>query len=154
MPKYRHPKSEKGEASVSKKINDAFLAKFKELDRTCCEKFGVHVGGVNEYMSCLNNVRFAPNRDEVLQRLVKYGSIYQRVDYNPQDKRRSLGITKEDVKWLASFKKLVQKKKDPISVYLRKARRFAFRRKMTRILIISLIGALIVAGIALFFILK
>ena len=136
---------------MSRKINDAFIAKFKELDRTCCDKFGVHVGGVNEYMSCLNNVRFAPNRDEVLQRLVKYGSIYQRIEYNPQDKRRTLGLTKEDVKWLTSFKKLVQKKKDPISVYLRKARRFALRRKMTRILIGVLAAALVIAGVALFF---
>ena len=139
---------------MSKKLNEAFILKFKELDRTCCEKFGVHVGGVNEYMSCLNNVRFAPNRDEVLQRLVKYGSLYQRIDYNPQDKRRSLGITKEDVKWLTTFKKLVQKKKDPISIYLRKARRFAFRKKLTRILIISLVAALAVAAVVLFFVLS
>ncbi len=130
------------------------MAKFKELDKVCCDKFGVSMGGVNEYLNCLNNVRFAPDRDEVLQRLVKYVGIYQRIEYNPQSLRRSVEISKSDVAWLAKFKVRVQKKKDPISVYLRKAKRFVFRRKLVRALIFILIAALVIGGVVAFLLLK
>ena len=58
-----------------KKINEAFYAGYIELDRDCCEKFGVSSGGVTEYINRLNNARFAPGRDDVLPRLVRYRNL-------------------------------------------------------------------------------
>ena len=57
---------------MSKRLNERFLSSYIELEKTCCEKFGVPTGGVTEYINRLNNARFAPGRDEALPRLVRY----------------------------------------------------------------------------------
>ena len=136
---------------MSRKINEKFLNNFLELDKLCCEKFGVATNGVTEYINRLNNARFAPDRDEVLPRLVKYRNLRNRFAHEPQAIRKCDDITKADIKWVANFKKSVKKKKDPISKYLKKARRFARRRKFGKILLVLIIVAAI-AGAALFLI--
>jgi hypothetical protein len=137
---------------VSRKTNEKFLNNFLELDKLCCEKFGVATNGVTEYINRLNNARFAPNRDEVLPRLVKYRNLRNRFAHEPQAIRKCDDIAKADIKWVGSFKKSVKKKKDPISKYLKKARRFARKRKFGRTLLVVLIlAALAVAGYFLFF---
>jgi cytochrome b subunit of formate dehydrogenase len=133
---------------MGKRINEAFLNRFVELDKLCCHKFGVMVGGVNEYMKNLNNIRLAPNRDEVLRNLVRYANIHTVMGANL---RKNYGIVKSDVKWLTRFKKDVQKKRDPITQYLRKARRFAFRKKLWRGIFVTTFILLIVACVALYF---
>lgn len=133
---------------MGKKINEAFLNKFVELDKLCCHKFGVMVGGVNEYMKCLNNIRLAPNRDEVLRNLVRYANIHTVMGANL---RKNYGIAKSDVKWLNRFKRDVQKKQDPISRYLRKAKRFAFRKKLWRGIFVTVCIALVAVCVALYF---
>ena len=137
---------------MSRKTNEKFLANFLELDKLCCEKFGVASNGVTEYINRLNNARFAPDRDEVLPRLVKYRNLRNRFAHEPQAIRKCDDITKADIKWVANFKKSVKKKKDPISKYLKKARRFARKRKFGRsLLVILILAALAVAGYFLFF---
>ena len=136
---------------MSRKLNEKFLNNFLELDKLCCEKFGVATNGVTEYINRLNNARFAPERDEVLPKLVKYRNLRNRFAHEPQAIRKCDDIAKADIKWVAKFKKTVKGKKDPISKYLKKARRFARRRKFGRFLLILLIlAALAVAGYFLF----
>ena len=138
---------------MSRKLNEKFLNNFLELDKLCCEKFGVATNGVTEYINRLNNARFAPNRDEVLPRLVKYRNLRNRFAHEPQAIRKSDDVTKEDIKWVAKFKKTVKGKKDPISKYLKKARRFARRRKFGKfVLVLLILAALAVAGYFLFFV--
>ncbi len=132
---------------MSKKNNNKFLKYFLELDKKCCEKFGVAANGVTEYINRLNNARFAPNRDEVLPRLVKYRNLRNRFAHEPQAIRKCDDISKADWKWVKKFKKSVKKKKDPISKYLKKARRFARGRKFKKFLLILLIIAAIAATV-------
>lgn len=137
---------------MSRKINEKFLNNFLELDKLCCEKFGVATNGVTEYINRLNNARFAPNRDEVLPRLVKYRNLRNRFAHEPQAIRKCDDISKADVKWVGKFKKSVKGKKDPISKYLKKARRFARRRKFGKVLLCLLVlAAAVVAAYFLLF---
>ena len=136
---------------MGRKLNEKFVNNFIELDKLCCEKFGVASNGVTEYINRLNNARFAPNRDEVLPELVKYRNLRNRFAHEPQALRKSSDISKADVKWVAKFKKSTKKKKDPISKYLKKARRFARRRKFGRfVLVLLILAALAAAGVVLF----
>ena len=134
---------------MGKRLNHNFLEVYKELDRDCCEKFGVTSGGVTEYINRLNNARFAPERDDVLPRLVRYRNIRNKFAHDIGSIRKSDEVSKADVKWVKGFNKDLVKKRDPISTYLRKARRYARRRKFYRallattlLLIIALAGAL------------
>ena len=130
---------------MSKRLNERFLKGFLELDRLCCEKFGVATGGVTEYINRLNNARFAPDRDIVLPRLVKYRNIRNLFAHEPGAIRKSEEVTKDDVNWIFRFRLDMQKKRDPISKYLRKARRFARARKIKRAAFISLVVLLVIA---------
>ena len=135
---------------MSRKLNEKFLNNFLELDKLCCEKFGVATNGVTEYINRLNNARFAPDRDEVLPRLVKYRNLRNRFAHEPQAIRKCDDLAKSDVKWVGNFKKAVKGKKDPISKYLKKARRFARKRKFGRtLLVLLIIAAVAVAGLFL-----
>ena len=131
---------------MSKKTNEAFLNSYTGLDKICCEKFGVATGGVAEYINRLNNARFAPDRDEVLPRLVRYRNIHKRFAYEPSAIRKSDDITKDDVRWVNGFRKDVQKKRDPISLYLKKAKSRARFRKLKIALITTLVVAAVVAA--------
>ena len=126
---------------MGRKLNEKFVNTFIELDKLCCEKFGVASNGVTEYINRLNNARFAPNRDEVLPELVKYRNLRNRFAHEPQALRKTSDIAKSDIKWVAKFRKSVKKKKDPISKYLKKARRFARRRKLGKLVLVALIVA-------------
>lgn len=130
---------------MSKRLNEKFLKSFIELDKLCCEKFGVATGGVTEYINRLNNARFAPDRDIVLPRLVKYRNIRNLFAHEPGAVRKSEEVAKEDVAWLYRFRLDMHKKRDPISKYLRKARRFARARKIKRAAFISLVVLLVIA---------
>ncbi len=133
---------------MSRKINEKFLSLFLELDKLCCEKFGVANNGVTEYINRLNNARFAPDRDEVLPKLVNYRNIRNKFAQDANEIRKNTELTKDDLKWVKDFEKDLKKKKDPISVYLNKARRYASRRRFLRFLFIALIIILIGGGAA------
>ena len=129
------------------KVNEQFLNAFIALDKVCCAKFGVSTGGVTDYVNRLINSRFAPGRDDVLPKLVRYTNIRNRLAHEVGAMRQLDEVTKNDVKWLREFEKSVSKKKDPISLYLRKARRYArLRRLRTTGIIILLAVALAVAA--------
>ena len=55
-------------------------------------------------------------------------------------------LTKSDIQWLTRFTKSVSHKRDPISRYERKARRYAIWRKVKTVFIILLAVAALAAG--------
>jgi hypothetical protein len=124
--------------STNNRLNSLFLNSYIELDKICSQKFGLASGGVTEYINRLVNSRFAPERDEVLPRLVKYRNIRNRIAHEEGALGQSNDITKLDLRWLDTFKHNLEKKRDPISVYPRKARKYAKRRRAKRIVIVLL----------------
>ena len=138
---------------TNNRTNSLFLNSYIELDKICAEKFGMTSGGVTEYINRLVNSRFAPDRDEALPRLLKYRNIRNRIAHEEGALGQIDEITKLDLKWLDSFKYAIIKKRDPISVYLRKARKYAKRRRAKRIIIsvvLLIIAAAIAAGLYVF----
>ncbi len=138
---------------MSKRINEAFLNHYMELDKLCCTKFGVTTGGVGEYINRLNNARFAPDRDEVLPRLVRYRNIHKRFYYEPGAIRKDKELTSKDIAWIVRFKREIMRKRDPISQYLKKAKKYALKKKLATFFWIALILALIGLGTVIFFLL-
>lgn len=114
---------------MSNKLGGAFLNSYIELDKICCLKFGIVTGGVTEYINRLINARYAPGRDDVLPRLVRYRNIRNRIAHEEGVLQSIEDISRADIKWIASFSKDLTKKKDPISLYLRKARNYARRKR-------------------------
>lgn len=139
---------------MGRRINEAFLSAYMELDKDCCEKFGVTTGGVTEYINRLNNARFAPGRDDVLPRLVRYRNLRNKFAHEVGAVRRVDEITKVDVNWLRAFDRDVVKKRDPISSYLRKARKFARRRKLRRKLYLAAVGIIVILAVVVYFLLR
>ena len=129
-----------------KKLNQSFLTIYEQFDQICCEKFGISTGGATEYINRLNNARFAPNRDEVLPKLVNYRNIRNRFAADATLVKKSDEVNKDDITWLRAFIKDLQKQKDPISAYLKKARAFARRRKFGKAMLV--IGILVVVAAA------
>ena len=115
---------------MGRRVNEVFLSEYIELDRDCCEKFGISTGGVTEYINRLNNARFAPGRDDVLPRLVRYRNLRNKIAHELSAVRKIEEITKADVRWIRAFDRNLVKKKDPISLYLRKARKFMRHRRL------------------------
>ena len=139
---------------MGKRINERFLASYMELDKDCCDKFGVTTGGVTEYINRLNNARFAPGRDDVLPRLVRYRNLRNKFSHEVGALRRVDEITKVDVHWIRAFNRDLLKKRDPISAYLNQARRYVRRRKLRRFVYGAAAVLIIGLGIALYFALR
>lgn len=136
------------------KQNSKFLSTYNGLDKICCQKFGIVTGGTTEYISRLMNTRFAPERDEVLARLVKYRNLRNRMAHEVGALEDAEGITKADLRWIAGFTKDLEKKRDPISLYLRRARRYARRRRMAKYVIFALVILAAAAAVAGYLLLK
>ena len=135
---------------MSKKINKKFLKLYVELDSHCCDRLGVKAGGVTEYINRLESARFAPKRDEVLDSLNKYRNVRNVLAHDAKAIKKNKILIKRDLKWIKKFIKSLKRKKDPISAYLRKARKYARRRKLKKALLwIVVLGA--IAGAAVFF---
>lgn len=139
----------KAVSSVGRRINEKFLASYMELDKDCCEKFGVTIGGVTEYINRLNNARFAPGRDDVLPRLVRYKNLKTKFDHEVGAIRRVDELTKVDIRWLREFDRALQRKRDPISLYLRKAKKYARRKKLRRVIYAVTAGVIILLVVLL-----
>ena len=141
---------------MSKKINKKFLKLYVELDSHCCDRLGVKAGGVTEYINRLESAKFAPKRDETLDSLNKYRNVRNILANDLKAIKKSKILTKYDLKWIKKFNKTLKKKKDPISAYLKKARKFARKRKFRKTLLWTLIlgagtvGALIATGVIAF----
>ena len=135
---------------MGNRLNSAFLSAYIELDKVCCLKFGAATGGITEYINRLITARFAPDRDDVLPRLVKYRNIRNRMAHEEGAFGKIDEIAKADVRWIQGFKKAMQKKRDPISLYLRKTRRYARRRRLRKVLIIAALLILVLGAAAAF----
>lgn len=140
-------------SQIGKRLNESFLASYIELDKDCCEKFGVAAGGVTEYINRLNNARFAPGREEALPRLVKYRNIRNKMAHELGSLRKMNDVTKADVSWLRRFDKDIIKRRDPISAYLKRARRYARRRRIKRYVTAGALVLALIIGIVLYFVL-
>ena len=135
---------------MSKKINKKFLKLYVELDSKCCDRLGVKAGGVTEYINRLESAKFAPKRDEVLDSLNKYRNIRNILANDPKAMKKSKILTKYDLKWIKKFNKTLKKKKDSISAYLKKARKFARNRKIKRtVIFLAVVGAAAAAAFVL-----
>lgn len=131
---------------MSRRINEKFLELYLELDRLSCERFGIRSGGVTEYINRLNNARFAPDRDEVLPKLVNYRNIKYRFAGEPASLKKSDEISKADVDWMRRFIKYFKKKKDPIAAYIKRARRYVRMRKIRKVL--AALGVILILALA------
>lgn len=136
------------------KINEAFLNAYLSLDRVCCHMFSLTTGGVTEYINRLINARYAPGRDEVLPRLVRYRNVRNRIAHEEGALGDILEVKKRDISWIREFERDVTRRRDPISVYLRTARRNARRRRFMRIFWIVFLVAAVLAGIVFYFIMR
>jgi uncharacterized membrane protein len=59
-------------------------------------------------------------------------------------------LTKGDLKWIKKFNKSLKRKKDSITTYLRKARKFAKNRKLKRgIAVVAVAGVAAAAALVL-----
>ena len=132
---------------MSKKINKKFLKLYVELDSHCCDRLGVKAGGVTEYINRLESARFAPNRDEVLDNLNKYRNLRNVLIHEHKAMKKNKILNKHDLKWIKKFNKALKRKKDPISSYLRKARKYSRRRKFKKVFIVLLILAIVAVGV-------
>jgi hypothetical protein len=125
------------------KTNMSFFKTYIELDKACAARLGIERHGVSAYISKLVDMRFAPGRSEVLPKLIKYRNCRNTIAHEENAMKEMDAITKSDIQWINYFIKCVNYKRDPISRYESKARRYAFWKKF-RIAIIavcSLLGA-------------
>ncbi len=131
---------------MSSKINMSFFKAYIELDKACADRLGVERNGVSAYINSLVELRFAPERSEVLPRLIKYRKARNIIAHEDGAIDQLDELTKDDVKWLNRFAKTVSGKRDPISRYERKARRYSIWKKVKIVLIILLVAAVAVCG--------
>ena len=150
----KHNDHRKGVASMGRRMNERFLMNYLEVEKYCCDKFGVTTGGITEYINRLNNARFAPGRDDVLPRLVRYRNLRNKFAHEVGALRRADDVAKGDITWLRAFHRDLKKKRDPISVYLKKARRFVRRRKFRRLAYAAATVVIVGLIVALYFALK
>ena len=139
---------------MGKRLNQHFLASYITLYKDCCQKFGVATGGVTEYINRLNNARFAPGREEALPRLVRYRNLRNKIAHEIGSLRRSREVTKADISWLKKFDRDIIKHKDPISTYLKRARRYARRRRIKKFLTVGAAVLAVVLGVVVYFLIK
>ena len=131
---------------MSSKINMSFFKAYIELDKVCADRLGVERNGVSAYINSLVELRFAPERSEVLPRLIKYRKARNIIAHEDGAIDQLDELTKDDIKWLNRFAKSVSHKRDPISRYERKARRYSIWKKVKVVLIIFLVAAVAVCG--------
>lgn len=138
---------------MGRKLNEQFLTSYTVLDKNCCEKFGVSSGGVTEYINRLNNARFAPGREDALPRLVRYRNLRNKMAHEIGSLRKMNDVTKSDVAWLKKFDKDISRRRDPISSYLKKARRYARRRRIKRYVTAFALMLAFITGIIIYILL-
>ena len=139
---------------LSKRLNEKFLDCYMVTDRLCCSKFGIAVGGVTEYINRLNNAKNIYGRDGILPKLVRYRSIRNKFAHEAGAIRRSDEISRADIKWIKSFNKELIRKKDPVSVYLKRERRSERRKSVRRIIFAIALGVIAVLAFSLYFVLQ
>ena len=132
------------------RINMSFFNAYLELDKICAQKLEIKRGGVSEYINRLVELRFAPGRNEVLPKLLRYRKIRNIIAHEEHSFDKLDEITKADVKWINRFARSVNYKTDPISRYERKAMLYSIWKKIRLFLIIFLVlGVAVLAFVIL-----
>ena len=131
---------------MGSKINMSFFKAYIDLDKVCADRLGVDRNGVSAYINSLVEMRFAPDRSEVLPRLIKYRKSRNIIAHEQNAMDELDELTKSDIQWLNHFAKSVSHKRDPISRYERKARNYAIWNKVKIILVILLVLAAVAGG--------
>lgn len=131
-----------------KKLNTKFTKAYTQLEAQCQEKFGVSADGVVKYIERLDSARYAPDRDEVLGKLSTYQNLSQRFSSDPSAVKRVKEISKSDIQWVKKFGNSIEKSSDPISRYLKSARKYVRGRKLRRTILTILILLIVAAGAA------
>ena len=126
---------------MSNKINLAFFNAYLELDKACAKALGISKSGVTSYINCLVESRYAPDRNDVLRKLIKYRKFRNIIAHEAGAMSEFNEITKEDIKWVNKFASKMTKKQDPIS-------RYELKLKMDKIWRRIVIIGSIVAGAA------
>ena len=101
---------------MGKKANTDFLAAFIELETACNGLLGCKRSGVTEYINELNSVGSISGKSEVLQKLLAYRKIRNKLAHEEGALADVKSISSEDVRWLRKFKKDVERRRDPISL--------------------------------------
>lgn len=127
-------------------LNQIFFNSYIKVDKVCCAKLGVERGGINAYINKLMNTRFAPDREETLDRLINLRSARNALAHEEGAMGSYKQITKHDVKWLQNFERDLIHKKDPISLYLRRARGYVRRRNVIAIIAVLVLLAAVALG--------
>ena len=145
---------------MKKRLRPAFLAAYEELDQVCRSKFGVRANGVLAYVEQLNAVRFAPGRNTVLPRLVHLLDLAE-IGESPVEIVPTKGggsirlfgpeVVRADIRWTKRFARLITKKRDPLSLYLRRARRRKRWRRFAKVFFPTLAVLLAIAAAVCYF---
>ena len=125
---------------MSNKTNLSFFNAYIELDKTCAGRLGVKQNGVSSYINKLVEMRFAPNRSEVLPKLIKFRNYRKTMAHEVNAMRDSSEISKSDVKWIIRFTKQVARKADPVSKYERMSGFYSFFRKVRAVVIAAILA--------------
>ena len=133
------------------KINMSFFNAYLELDKVCAQMLDIKRGGVSAYINRLVELRFAPDRNEVLPKLLRYRKLRNVIAHEENAFADLSEITKADVKWLTRFSKSITMRTDPVSRYERKSKFYAIWKKVRLVLILLLILGV---GVSAFIILK
>jgi hypothetical protein len=129
---------------MSGRTNMTFFKAYIELENACAARLGVDKHGVSAYINRLVEMRFAKGRSETLPKLIKYRNFRNKIAHEEGAMKDLDGITKADIQWLSRFTRLVNKRRDPVSLYENKARRYIIWRKFR----IAIIAAGSVLGVA------
>ncbi|MBQ8529140.1 MAG: hypothetical protein IJ459_05315 [Clostridia bacterium] len=127
-------------------LNQIFFNTYIKVDKVCCAKLGVERGGISAYINKLTNNRFAPDREETLERLINLRNARNALAHEEDAMGTYKQVTRQDVKWLQNFERELIRKKDPISLYLRRARSYVRRRNVLAIIAVLALAAAAVLG--------
>lgn len=133
---------------MGNRTNMTFFKTYIELDNACAARLGVDKNGVSAYINRLVEMRFAKGRSEILPKLIKYRNLRNAIAHEEGAMKDIDSITKADIQWLNRFTKLINRRKDPVSLYESKARRYIIWRKF-RIAIIA-VGSVLGVALVLF----
>lgn len=133
---------------MSGKTSQTFLDAFISMDNACKSalqsnknlenmSFSGH-GGVTVYINKLVELRFAPERSEVLPKLIRYRNIRNRLVHE-KNAGKVVEVSKKDINWINKFEKRLKKGRDPISTYLRNERIYKIWSRIRFIFILLLI---------------
>ena len=131
---------------MGNKTNLNFLNAFMEAEAECAKKLGVKRHGVTEYINRLSDAKEAPDRTDVLARLVRYRNVRNKLAHEADAISTVRDIGPSDVKWLKDFTKQVVRSKDSLSLHDRKL--YRIEKWCAALKVIVPIALLLLASVA------